>query len=651
MRRAVTVFSLAGLGLLLCAPPAAAHAALRSSDPAAEAILDAGPQRVSLTFSEQPERSLSVIRVLDATGASFQQGTPLGVRGDPLTLAVRLRPLPKGVYTVSWRVVSRADGHATAGAFAFGVGVSATDLPTTSAPIQRSPPPSVLEMVGRWVLFVGLIGLLGGAWVAASVFGGSPPVLARLTAGGWAVAVAGIVLLAEAQRRAAAAGIGALLDTPLGRALAWRAAALVVAGGALLVARAATPRRRVLAYVVAGGAAAGAMLAHVAAGHAAAGGSLRWGKVAAQWAHFCAVGVWIGGLAALLLAVRGEPSEEKARATRRFSTVAGVALAVVAATGILRAVNEVDEWGQLTSTGYGRVVLVKGGLLIVIAVLGARNRYRNVPRAGRSLGGLRRTSSTELGLATVALGAAAVLASLAPPTPSRASSPATLVVSGSDFGTSVRARLEVRPGTPGPNEFLARITDYDTGVSVGADRVGMRFNFLDDPEVGDSTLALERSADGSYRARGTNLSLAGRWRVTLVIERGAASIEVPLEVRTRSVPQEIRIDRVPGQPTLYTIELSGGGSVQVYADPERRGPSEVHVTFFDAAGNERPIETLRLNLRPPSGRESPAELRRFSSGHFVADVTLEAGRTHLSISAAARDGARLSAELDVEIAR
>ena len=63
----------------------------------------------------------------------------------------------------------------------------------------------------------------------------------------------------------------------------------------------------------------------------AAGGPPPAATIGAQWAHFAAVGIWLGGLAALLLAVRGAPSATKAAAVRRFSSIAGVGLLVVVA--------------------------------------------------------------------------------------------------------------------------------------------------------------------------------------------------------------------------------------------------------------------------------------------------------------------------------
>lgn len=653
MRRLLAVCALAALGLLLWSPSAGAHALLRSSDPAEGAQLDRAPEVISITFTEAPERSLSTIRVLDATGTPHEAGRPEAVPGDAETLRIRVGPLERGVYTVTWRVVSRVDGHVTAGAFAFGVGVSPVGAPVPpAAATPKTPPPSALEIAGRWVLFLGLIALVGGAWVAAAAFGGTPAAVRRYAAAGWATGAAGVVLLGVAQWRSAGAALDAFAASAVGRAVIWRAAGVAAAGLALLVAARSRGRVRRVALWTAGLAAAGVMLAHVAAGHAAARGSMRAFKVAAQWGHFLAVGVWIGGLAALLLGVRGAPSQEKAAAVRRFSAVAGVALAVVAATGVLRAVNEVRGWGGLFSSGYGRVVLIKALLLVGLAGLGAVNRYRSVPEAATNLGRLRRLSRGELILAAATLAAAAVLSSISPPyelgRPAAAAGGA-VVARGTDFATSVRARLEVSPGMAGLNRFVLRVTDFDSGALVRADSVSLRFTYLDDPSVAPSELDLRGAEDGTYTATASNLSLDGRWRVIALVQRGGSSVQVTLEVATRC--RTTAAPGGPGQPTLYASEVPGGLSVQMYVDPGRAGLNEVHATFFDRTGTELDVSGTPTITATRAGRAPTRfEVRRFGAGHFVADARLEVADWRFNVAGASDDGQALRACFEQTIA-
>jgi copper transport protein len=641
-RRIVFVAAAAAVGLALASPTADAHALLRTSDPAEGAQLQASPATVTCTFTETPEPNLTVIRVLDSTGNELQNGAAKRVPGNPLSLRVAVKPLDKGVYTVTWRVVSKVDGHVTAGAFAFGVGVAPGPGNTPSTVVvPKNPPPNPTEITGRWLLFAGLIGLLGGAWMSAAVFGGTPPAVRRYAGGAWLVGLAGLALLAAAQWRASGAGLDSFAGTTIGRAILYRGVGLAVAGGALLAARRLAGRARRGAFWLAGIAAAGAIYAHVDAGHAAARGTIRLGKVLAQWGHFVGAGVWIGGLAALLLGVRGVPSEDKTRAVRRFSVVAAFALALVAGTGILRAVEEIDTWHGLFSSGYGRLVLVKGGLLLVLAVLGAINRYRNVPAVSQNLGSLRRVSRAEISIAAVTLVAAAVLASISPPYDlgKAAASPVTgVVLTGNDFATSVRVRLEIAPGDAGLNRFVLKLFDYDSGDAINAGHVVLRFTYLDNPAVGSSQQELKRTAAGTYSvASASNLSLQGRWQIIVLVQQNRSSVEVPLEFatpcRTEAIPG------APGAPTLYNTKLPGGRTVQMYVDPGKAGTNEVHATYFDTTGNELPVAgpvTIR-SLRVGSSSVT-FEVRRFSTGHFVADATLQAGARRFDVAATTATG-------------
>src|SRR5207253_2625466 len=94
---------------------------------------------------------------------------------------------------------------------------------------------------------------------------------------------------------------------------------------------------------------------------------------------------------------------ENAAAVKRFSSVAGVALGVVIATGAARAIDQVGSWTLLVSTAFGRLVLVKSAFLLALAGLGAVNRYRHVPRAPHGLPG-RRTAGQPALYATGSFG-------------------------------------------------------------------------------------------------------------------------------------------------------------------------------------------------------------------------------------------------------
>ncbi len=646
VRRGLVFLVLLVLQCAAGAQSAWGHAGLTVADPVPGAALGDTPTAIRLTFSENPQASLSSIRVLDANGRAHQVGPTEQVPGDPASVAVRVQRLDRGVYTVTWRVVSAIDGHATAGAYAFGVGVVPTR--TTATTGSTNPVASRFEMVSRWILLIGLVALVGAGVAGGARFGGVAGADLRLGAGGWLVSGAGLVLLAGAQRRTAAASVGALLHTPVGHALVWRGVAIGAAGAALLVAQRAPGWRRRAAMSGVALAALVAVVVHVAAGHAAAGAWPHTLSVALQCAHFAAAGVWVGGLAALLLGLRGDPGADKVAAVRRFSIVAAAGFVAIAASGSARAVEELTSWRDLISTGYGRAVVVKIALLLTIAAVAARNRLRSVPAAGENLGPLRRLSRVELLLAAVALAAAALLGSLAPPAAGRLVEPLGISVSGSDSRSTVEVRLDAASAQPGPNRFVVHVVDFHSHEPVPAGHVTLRFTPLDDPGVASTSLELAPAPDYSFAGSGANMVFDGRWGVTVLVERPAGLVRVPLELDTRSPAQFVSIESFPGRATKYTVEVGNSGSVRISPHPERAGPSKGYVNCYDVFANV--VRARRLVLTVAAG-DGPARRQpvRAAGIRFVADAELAAGRNTITVVATTTSGVRLRAMLEIEV--
>jgi hypothetical protein len=249
----------------------------------------------------------------------------------------------------------------------------------------------------------------------------------------------------------------------------------------------------------------------------------------------------------------------------------------------------------------------------------------------------------EIAIAAGVLGATGVLTQLPPASSvaaaaSRPQTQQSVVATGHDFATSVRARLEATPGTVGPNSFELSVVDFDTAEPVEASAVNLTFSLPGHPELGTPSVALKRLGD-SWAARSTVLSLFGRWEVTAVVQEPSTSVTLPLQLTTRLPPERIQVTPGSGnQPTLYTVSLAGGGSMQGYIDPARAGPNTVHFTFFQQSGNELPIASATAMEILPSGDVRPLELIRFDKGHFVANVDLQAGMWTFLIDATPEAG-------------
>jgi nitrogen fixation protein FixH len=115
-------------------------------------------------------------------------------------------------------------------------------------------------------------------------------------------------------------------------------------------------------------------------------------------------------------------------------------------------------------------------------------------------------------------------------------------------------------------------------------------------------------------------------------------------------PEQIQVSKAPGQPTLYTIALAGGASLQTYVDPGSVGNNTVHFTFFRASGNEQPISSASATAVTPSGSPEDLPLIRFDAGHFVANTKLAAGQWRFRIQATSRSGTVYDAYFQQRIA-
>ena len=621
-----------------------AHAGLRISDPLEGATLGDTPAAIRLTFSERPDAALSEIRVVGSSGVAYHIGRPVSPPGDPLALSIKIRPLDTGVYTVSWQIVSAVDGHSTTGAYAFGVRADPSRAAAAAAAV--SPQLSLLGVFARWLLIGGLVALLGAGAAAVARFGGGREV--TIGGAGCAAAVAGVLLLIVAQARNTTAPFASVLNASAGRSLLWRLAALAVAGAALTVAARRQPQRRRLAMAVVLFAALTATAVHVAGGHAAAANQWVLATIASQLVHFVAVGVWLGGLGALLLGLRGAPSASKAGVVRRFSLIATIALVVVAATGVLRSAGELSGWADLTSTAYGQAVLAKIILTVGIAAFAAVNHWRSVAAAIADLRPLRRAGSGEVMLAACTLAVAAVLGSLPPPA-AALRDPSGLVASGVDFGTTLRVRLTTPSNQPGPNRFVVNVADYDSGMPLRPRRVSLRFLPLDDARIAPTTLELKGGAGDAFVGSGSNLAFDGRWRITALVERDADSVEVPMEVETRIPPQFVSVEQPAGRPKNYVVQVENAGHVAMSPDSELAGPATVTIICYDVLRDQRPVDDIVVTLRVADGPARQLPVRRLSPSTFASDFAFEPGSNRITVVARGHDGARLRAALPLDI--
>jgi putative copper resistance protein D len=239
--------------------------------------------------------------------------------------------------------------------------------------------------------------------------------LTRRASGPLAVA-AGVWLVAELCRLVVgAADAAAVPVTQLGLSTtaefatatsAGRSSVVSIVAAALVLVVALVAAKNPPAAVAAAGITALGLVARTIGGHMSASA---FGAVAIA-IHVLAAATWCGTLAALVLTV--DHRGQWARVLPRFSELSLVSVIALLAGGMIGALVAVDSAAQLFATGYGRLLLIKIVLAVVLMALAWRNRARWLPAAKshRVTAYVSRTRSlTELAIMAVALTMAAAL--------------------------------------------------------------------------------------------------------------------------------------------------------------------------------------------------------------------------------------------------
>ena len=555
MSRGRILSALAVVAVVLTLPAAAsAHAYLIKTSPAASVVLNSPPHDVALTYDEAVEPRFAIISVTDVNAHQQTTGPVHRSATDPDTLVVPLRHVPEGWYLVVWRAIS-VDGHPVQGAFTFAVGPNPGPAPQFTIPHISATATTPQLLAARWAVFLTVMTAIGLFVLRLLI---ARPLVAR---------VQGTSLRAVSTAFVVASAIGLLsipvyLDfatandslrsvfdvgalVPLFRTTAFGrgyvdleicfalfcAAAMI----AIWVDRPERGRRSVSALLASAGAlaAAAAVLAIPGAtGHAGQTAPQRLSLVL-DWLHLVSGSVWIGGLIGLLVLWRALPAGRRvpglAVAVPRFSNVAFVSVLVLLGSGTWATVLHMPVLAALWQTNYGKVILIKVGLLLGAVGLAAVNLLRSKPRlvdAGeQAVVGepaarlLRRMVGGETALVGSAVFAAAVLSSLPPPPPSFALEGSALAKVGPGPIATVVARdgysldLHVGPNrAAAPNVFAVRLTR--NGRPVTGSSVTMSFNMLD-MQMPTQQYQLAEVRPGFYSRSTSALVMVGHWGLVI----------------------------------------------------------------------------------------------------------------------------------------
>jgi copper transport protein len=431
-RHAVLLAGLTAAWLLLACAPALAHANLVEASPPRGSEVSKPPERVELRFSEPVDAEFDPVVVRAAGGARVDAHDARVDPEDARVVLADLKSVPKGSYTVKWRVTS-IDGHVVEGRYDFAMvaagenrppsedagdrdtsaeaagaqsehhaahhgggagGVASTDrrdpVPEPAAGRAASRAASIEHglTLAAAAFLAGLAPFAAVVWLPASRQSG----VGRDAIRSFGVLAGGLLLAL------AVAGVGELSShavwasgDPLSSELFWQTlfdsrvgavwlARLSLALLAAAVIAAAARSGRTWPWWAALGASAMLLMTLAGLSHAAATGRLL--PLLADWTHAVAATVWMGGLLGFAVAVcsgafRGLAPDSRTklreRSVRRFSAVATCAVVVLACTGLYAAVLHVPNPQALLATPYGRALTAKLVVLSLLLAVGASN--------------------------------------------------------------------------------------------------------------------------------------------------------------------------------------------------------------------------------------------------------------------------------------
>lgn len=573
----IVVAALALVLILGMANPAhtSAHAALDTSDPAAGEVMSTAPGSVTLTFTEPLEQTYSRLQIFDSQGVEIPE-TTLSFGEDGYSMSLALPPgMSTGTYSVLWRTLSEADGHTAQNYITFTIGTNAdiapVVIPGTSS--DTAEVPQWAKTTSRWAALVGAA-LLIAAWpvwstvIRPALAGTRPlPMVRRMRR--YIIWAAGLALLGSifaliVQAWALPDGtwldkiINTLGQTRYGKL--WLLRAGLLFGLALILPACGWwfARRRQTEGLIAWVLSLAVAIPFSLIAHAAAQPAGRTVAIVADALHLLASAAWFGGIALLLVVVlpglRQAPADDRRQILRallpRFSMMALCAMAVIGVTGFYAGWLQVGNLAALTDTAYGKALIVKLVVLLVILAIAAINLFVIERRLTRRDTGeattvwtsrLRWTIAGEVLLAIILLGAVGQMTSLQPARDVMAERGRQIAITFPEAEPG--STLLLAPGIAGINHFRLEID----GPSLPTDTdVLLRLAMPENDDLGTKEIQLSRVAGNAFEHHGSELGITGNWDFTVIIRQpDTAQLELDASQAIGATSPDVDVPAAP----------------------------------------------------------------------------------------------------------
>jgi copper transport protein len=493
------------LSVLGFATGVSAHASLISTEPGDGSMLSQAPKTVRLRFNEPV--SPASIKLIDGTGRARED---VSIHAQDNVVEISLPDNLHGTQLVSYRVVS-ADGHPVGGSLVFSVGMPVNEI---TPPSDRTPALDVLIWLARIGVYIGLFVGVGGVFFAVWI--------ARAKSAPRVIVPALVIGVASAFIACGLQGLDLLGLAPADilTPAPWKAAAATSLLPSLLIAIAAMALAIMglrdasgrSARILSGMAILGVGAALAASGHASTAPP-QWLTRPMVFLHGVGVAFWIGALAPLA-AMTWRPTAPLLAILSRFSKAAMLVVAVIALTGLVLAVVQLESIRPLIETSYGLILLTKLVLVACLLGLAGLNRFRLTPQLAIDPLDTKALTRSIVLECVVAVGILGVVAGWRFTPPPRALAKAAVKPLAIHIHTDAAMfQVLISPGSVGKDSFVLQLMEGDASPLVAKEATLI----LTLPERGIEPLQREATLgpDGYWHVTDAPIPYPGRWHMRI----------------------------------------------------------------------------------------------------------------------------------------
>ncbi|MEK4972709.1 copper resistance CopC/CopD family protein [Niallia sp. FSL R7-0648] len=384
----VLMFSFLGINKV------SAHAYITNSNPSENEILKTAPEKVYIEFNEKIQTGFKILNVLNSSGERVDKKNVVINPDTEKSMEVDLKSdLPNDIYTVEWRVVS-ADGHSVSGMIPFSIG----ELPDGAAfPTQQDNGNLVSfisTMINKGFLYIGF-SIYMGLLLFYTIWYRNEKLSAKLVKRTKKISIIAVLFLAisiisslviQTQSYAGVSLLASIKPSNLMETLTSTKEGIIWIVQMILLAILFLAQRFIWTkeaylerkhWIIPGLAFIGIMLSKAFLGHPSSS-PYETVAIVLDFFHLIAASIWLGGMIVIILFLRegifakeGEGHDLYWATMERYSLWALITVAVLAISGAINASLLIPDFQSLVSTAYGKVLLIKIGLLVLMLIFGA----------------------------------------------------------------------------------------------------------------------------------------------------------------------------------------------------------------------------------------------------------------------------------------